>query len=40
MRSSETTTLKESIDTQEDEEECNAGMQTDTNIYSILLIAI
>ena len=26
----ETTTLEESIDTEEDEEECDAGMQTDT----------
>ena len=26
----ETTTREESIDTQEDEEECDAGMQTDT----------
>ena len=32
----ETTTLEEFIDTQEDEEECDAGMQTDTNILQYI----
>ena len=31
----ETTTLEESVDTQEDEEECDAGMQTDTILQYI-----
>lgn len=34
----ETTTLEESIDTQEDEEECDSGMQNDTTLQSITTV--
>ena len=34
----ETTTPEESIDTQEDEEECDSGMQNDTTLQYITTV--